>query len=82
MTLRVKFDEHEYEIKILAKSIGYLQLISRVPADIIEAEKLGEAIDKVLDICVTPRPCPNHEVDVFAAILEAYTDKLKKSFRA
>jgi hypothetical protein len=79
--LKVKLDDHEYEIRVPAKVLGYMQIVSTPAKTGVDADAVAEAIEKILSVCCEPKPCHEHELEVLGIIIEKYGEKLTKTFR-
>ena len=80
--MKVKLDDHEYEVRVPAKILGYMQIVSSPAKTGADADAVAEAIEKILNECCTPRPCHEHELEVLGIIIEKYGEKLNKTFRS
>jgi len=83
--MKLKLDDHEYVIKI--RPVAYPSLLvlaaamTNAPPPRNEIEK---AENEVLELCVKPRPCEEHEDIVIAAVLQRYSElmrEISKTFR-
>lgn len=85
MVLKVQLGEHEYEIRLPARSWPYLLTLSRALAgEPVPEEQVGAAERRVLELCVRPAPCEDHEEEIIARILVRFSEisrSMATSFR-
>jgi hypothetical protein len=83
--LKLKLDDHEYVIRI--RPVAYPALITLSAAlsnNPPSREQIEKAEKDVIEYCVSPKPCEEHEDIIIAFALQRYAEimrEISKTFR-